>query len=114
MKDAFNEAAIFAEYLEGKTAALKIVEYAGVVAGDVHAATEGGEVYVHSRFLTVTAKDNRVCLHVVFEVLTLKLGESRFYFAAAGGGPHCGYSIRSPAPGGARDRERSAFPGLAL
>lgn len=46
MKHALDEAAILAEDFEGETTALEVVEDAGVVTGDVHAAAQGGEVDV--------------------------------------------------------------------
>lgn len=40
MEDAFDEAPVFAEHFEGETAASEVVEDAGVVAGNVHAAAQ--------------------------------------------------------------------------
>lgn len=83
MEDALDEAAVLAEHLEGEAAALEVVEDAGMVAADVHAAAERREVDVHRRFLGVAAKDYGVGLHVVLEILTLQLRETSLHVAAA-------------------------------
>ena len=82
MENTFDETAVLAKDFEGETAALEVVEDAGVVAGDVHAAAEGGEVDVDGGFLAVAAEDYGVGLHVVFEVFALELREPGFYVAA--------------------------------
>lgn len=58
MKDALDEAAILSKDFEGKSTAGEVVEDAGVVAGDVHAAAEGGEVDVDGGFFRVAAQDD--------------------------------------------------------
>ena len=55
MEDALDEAAVLAENLEGEAAASEIVEDAGVVARDVHAAAEAGQVHVYRRLLGIAA-----------------------------------------------------------
>lgn len=82
VENAFDEAAVLAEDVEGETAALEVVVDPGVVAGDVHATAKCGEVDVHSGFLAVAAEDDGVGLHVVLEALPLQLRESRLHFAA--------------------------------
>lgn len=81
VEDALDEAAVLAEDLEGEAAAGEVVEDPGVVAGDVHAAAEAGEVHVHRRFLGVAAQDYGVGLHVVLEILALKLREPCLHVA---------------------------------
>lgn len=83
VENGLDEAAVLSEDLEGEAAAGEIVEDAGVVAGDVHAAAEGGEVHVDGRFFAVAAEDYGVGLHEVLEVLALELGETRFYLPGA-------------------------------
>ena len=53
VEDVLYDTAVLSEDLEGESAALEVVEDAGVVAGDVHAAAEGGEVDVDGGFLAV-------------------------------------------------------------
>lgn len=87
VKNSLNETSVLSQDLESESAALEVVEDAGVVAGDVHPAAEGGEVNIHRRFLGVAAEDYGVGLHVVLEILSLKLREPRFHVAAAAA-PH--------------------------
>lgn len=87
VKNSLNKASVLSQDLESESPALEVVEDAGVVAGDVHPAAEGGEVNIHRRFLGVTAEDYGVCLHVILEILSLKLREPRFHIAAAAA-PH--------------------------
>lgn len=54
VEDAFDEATVLAEDFKGEAAALEVVEDAGVVARDVHAAAEGGEIDVDGGFLAVS------------------------------------------------------------
>uniref|UniRef100_A0A7C8ZFJ8 Uncharacterized protein n=1 Tax=Opuntia streptacantha TaxID=393608 RepID=A0A7C8ZFJ8_OPUST len=83
MENPFNKAAVLSEDFEGESAALEVVEDAGMVAGDVHAAAEGSEVDIDGGFLGVAAEDDGVGLHVVLEILTLKLREPCLHVAAA-------------------------------
>lgn len=83
VEDAFDEAAVLSEHLEGEAAALEVVEDAGVVAADVHPAAERREVDVHRRLLRVAAENYRVGLHVVLEILALQLRETCLHVAAA-------------------------------
>ncbi|KAL6217762.1 hypothetical protein ACLB2K_010979 [Fragaria x ananassa] len=84
-----DEAAVLSENLEGEAAAREVVEDARVVAGDVHAAAEAGEVDVDGGFLGVAAEDYGVGLHVVLEVFALELRESSLHVTAR---RHC-YSL---------------------
>ena len=63
----------------------KVVEDAGVVVGDVHAAAEAEEVDVNvdGGLLRVMTEDDGVGLHVVLEVLAQELFEHNFHVAAS-------------------------------
>lgn len=54
-----------------------------MVAGDVHATAEAGEINVDCGFLAVAAKDDGIGLHIVLKILALELGETRLDVAAA-------------------------------
>ena len=86
VKDALDEAAILADDIEGEPAALEVIEDAGMVAGDVHAAAEAREVDVHRRFLAVAAQHDRIGLHVVLEILPLELREPGLHLAGSSRG----------------------------
>ena len=82
VEDALDETAVLAEDLESEAATREVVEDAGVVAGDVHAAAEAGQVDVDGGFLGIAAEDDGVSLHVVLEVLALELCEPRLHVAS--------------------------------
>lgn len=91
MQHALDEAPVLPEDLEGEPPAREVVEYPGVVAGDVHPAAEGGEIDVDGRFLGVAPEHDGVGLHVVLEILALELREPDLYVAASSssyGGSH--------------------------
>ena len=100
VEDALDEAPVLAEHLEREAAAREVVEDARVAARHVHPAAEDPEVDVHVVRggvasasasaadanadsdadglvppAAVAAEDDGVGLHVVLEVLPLKLGE---------------------------------------
>jgi hypothetical protein len=47
VQDTFDKAAILADDIKREPTALKVVEYAGVVARDIHSATEAGEIHIY-------------------------------------------------------------------
>lgn len=55
VEDTLDEAAVLAEYLEGKSPAREVVEDTGMVAGYVHATTEAGKVNIDGGFLGIPA-----------------------------------------------------------
>ena len=60
MQDAFDEAPVLPQDLEGEPAPREVVEDPRVVAGDVHPAAEGGQVDVDGGFLGVAAEHDGV------------------------------------------------------
>lgn len=91
VQDTLNKAAVLADDIQREPAALEIVEYPRVVAGDVHPPTEAREIHIHCRFLAVASQHNRVGLHVVLEIFALELGKSCLHFTitARGSSRHC-------------------------
>ena len=80
MQDTLDKAPVLANDIEREPAALEVVEYPSVVAGDVHTPTEAREIHIHCRFLAVASQHDGVCLHVVLEILSLELRKSCIHF----------------------------------